>query len=218
MWYVRRPDGNLSGTIPPHSSRNLSSSNEGPFSDPGLRLKRGRKASETVQDKLDEFAKASQARSDDENLDALREELAKLSALSSPESIDQIAKRFEGWMEISERATAEGSTSGEGNFNANSAQILDVRREFGEDGEVRYISIMADAEGRTMEVELDDSFGESTYRTIKRLKANPLADRLYQRIVMPLFDKMIPNPADSATTHSSKLEPATTEAEENPVE
>lgn len=217
-WYIRRPEGDDRVFEAASSPGRSTTTAADPVAESDFKFPKGQKASESVREKIAEVTKASQARSEKENLDALEKELARLNALSGEESIDQIAKRFEGWFEMPERKAEPSESSLGGMFDANSAQILDIRREEGEDGTVRYVSIMADSQGRTMEVELDDSNAENTYQTIKRLKANPLAEKLYQQIVMPLFDKMITNPVNSLAPPPPQILQAVPDSGENRVE
>ena len=221
VWYVGRPDPDSDPSTATASSGRGGSAPAAPARDPGLRPKKGQKSSDTVREKLAELADASRKRSEEENLNELDKELARLAELSNPESIDQIATRFEGWFETPQRKAGESTSVLQGKeiseFDANTAQILDIRREKTDNGEWKYISIMTDAKGRRLEVELDSPEAESTYNTIKRLKSNPLADKLYQRIVMPLFDKMLSDPVDSLPTPPPQILQRMPDSEETPA-
>jgi hypothetical protein len=48
-----------------------------------------------------------------------------------------------------------------------------------------------DAQGRTVEVEMGQSDGERMYVTMERIKANPLLERVYRQIVMPVIDQLL---------------------------
>ena len=78
----------------------------------------------------------------------------------------------------------------DGPFDFNTAQIYDVHRNATADGQWEYVSVLLDANGRTLEVTMDAADGESVYRTMQTLNANPLAAQLYRQITMPLLDKL----------------------------
>jgi hypothetical protein len=66
-----------------------------------------------------------------------------------------------------------------------------VKRGTTPQGTWRYVAVLLDARGRTMEVELNDRDGEVLYALMQRLKANPLLERVYRRIAMPIFDQLL---------------------------
>ena len=227
-WYVRRPESKPHGPASPTAARSAAATPASPPRDPGLKPKKGQKSSDTVREKLAEIAKASRERSQEDNLDELGKELAKLDAISNPESIDQIATRFDGWFDMPDRSAGgpaeapdpseETPFEADTSFDANTGQILDIRREKNDMGKWRYISVMTDAKGRKIEVELDDPTAETTYRTIKTLKGSPLASRLYQNIVMPLFDKMLAKRVDSLKAPPPQILQQMPGSDEEPTE
>jgi hypothetical protein len=78
-----------------------------------------------------------------------------------------------------------------GDFDFDSAQLHDMRREMREDGTFKYTAILLDAEGRTQETEMTATEGESAYKTFELMKQNPLLERLYRGVVMSLLDKVL---------------------------
>jgi hypothetical protein len=75
-----------------------------------------------------------------------------------------------------------------------------VTREAAPDGTWKYQSVLVDAEGRTMQIEMDAASGESSYRTLQTLKAYPLAEKIYRQVTMPLLDKLIKAGEQAART------------------
>jgi hypothetical protein len=85
-------------------------------------------------------------------------------------------------------------------FDADTAQMHDVRRERTSGGQWRYWLILLDAEGRTIEVEVPPVEGEQLYKTMQRIKAFPLAEKVYRQITMPLLDKMLNANSEQSTS------------------
>ena len=48
------------------------------------------------------------------------------------------------------------------------------------------------AEGITDEVDIDPETGEQLYRTMRLIKANPLLEKVYRKIVMGIMDSVLP--------------------------
>ncbi len=89
----------------------------------------------------------------------------------------------------SERETEALRTVTPENFDADTAQIADCRREETENGKYRYVAQLVDAQGNAMEVELHGTEAEQTWRTMKMVKSSPLMEALYRGSVMPLLDR-----------------------------
>ena len=53
------------------------------------------------------------------------------------------------------------------------------------------MTVLLDAEGRTLEVEVSEQEGKPIYETMQRIKANPLLEQVYRQIVMPLLDQLM---------------------------
>ena len=130
-------------------------------------------------------------RPEEENLDDFAKQARRLEKISDAESIEAMSDKFHQWLGTKKRASQPAAEPVAGKFDFDSAQIHEVRREQAEDGTWSYICVLVDAEGRSMETELDDIEGEKQYRTFQRLKQFPLAEKVYREIAMPLLDKML---------------------------
>ena len=144
-----------------------------------------------VEKKLNQAIEHAQEESPEENLGKLDSLAERLDRTSSEESIDKLAEKFQGWLGTSKRATKPAEEPVAGEFDYDTAQLHDVRRELNDDQSWNYWAIMIDAEGRTIEVEMTLSEGETMYKTMQRMKAFPLVDKVYRQITMPLLDKLL---------------------------
>ena len=96
-------------------------------------------------------------------------------------------------------------------FDFDTAQLHDVTKLDQEDGSVKYLSVLVDAQGRTMDVEMSGEEGETAYQTMQTLKKFPLAERVYRQIAMPLIDQAI-----AASDATEKLTPSSESARKVP--
>ncbi len=115
--------------------------------------------------------------------------------ISTEESVAEINAFVGKLLDAGERATAPAKEPVAGEFDPDSGQLHDVRREMLEDGTFKYIATLIDAAGRTHETELPAAEGESAFKTFELIKQNPLLERVYRGVVMSLLDKMLkPSP------------------------
>lgn len=152
-------------------------------------------ASEEVKARLDQSVAESQQRPDEENLRQLQQQIEQLDRLASQESIDQLAARFRDWLGTRRRAERPADAPVAGKFDASTGQLFEVARVEQPDGRYAYRSVLCDAQGRTMEVEMDAVEGQRAYQTMTLLRRSPLAENLYRQIAVPLLDKMLYDPA-----------------------
>jgi hypothetical protein len=145
---------------------------------------------EKVNTKLTEVLSQVEKLSTEEKLEKLEGAAKQLDKVSSEKGVQELAGLFEGWAGTEKRATAPATKPPAGPFEIDSAQFHDVTREKGPDGRWRYRSVLLDAAGRTMEIDMDPSEGESTYNTFRILKANPLAEKVYRQVTIPILDKL----------------------------
>lgn len=181
-WYVTRSDVSddeenaAAGSFPANSSPQLRSPDVAP---------------EQVAATLDRATEIHRGKSDEEKLSELEKQAAKLQQVASDESVDEIAEKFHAWMNTNSRVGQPAAEPVEGEFEFNTAQIHEVRRETSDDGATVYRAVLVDAAGRTLETEMPPDEGERAYATIEKLKRFPLADKVYRQIAMPLMDKAI---------------------------
>lgn len=124
--------------------------------------------------------------------DELRRNLARLEQLATPQSVDDLSDQVRAAMSLPARAVAPAERPAAGPFDFDTAQFHDVVREPRDSGGWRYRSILVDAAGRTLEMELDAEQGASVYETMRMIKGSPLGEAVYRSLVMPLLDQMIP--------------------------
>jgi hypothetical protein len=144
-----------------------------------------------LRQRLQAVAAESKLRSDGENLDGLDRATQRLGKVSSPASIDALAGAMHTMLGTKPRTDAPPAGAPRSSFDFDTAQFRDVKRYSLPDGRWRYVAVLVDATGNTMEVEMDGEDGQRTYAVMERVKANPLLEQVYRQIAMPLFDQML---------------------------
>jgi hypothetical protein len=144
-----------------------------------------------VAEKIDQLAEDASRRSDQENLERLDQLSERLSEVTSEPSIDRMAGAFQAILGTKARADRPAEQPVSGDFDFDTAQFHDIRRDATDDGTLRYLAILVDAAGRALEVEMNADDGERAYQTMQRIKQNPLLEHVYRKIAMPLFDQML---------------------------
>lgn len=167
-----------------------------------------------VRERIDERIGESEARSDAENLQRLDELAERLSGISSKSSIDAMTDAFHSLMGTQSRATEPAAEPIGGDFDSDSAQFHDVHREPRADGSFEYFAVLIDANGRITEVSMNAADGERLYVTMQKIKENPLLERVYRRMMMPLLDQMLA--ADRDLPSSKQASPKTSAPETLP--
>lgn len=109
----------------------------------------------------------------------------------SPHAIDQISQKIHQWQKLPERATEPEFLPPEGDFDFETAQVHDVERFRDADGKYRYTILLFDAQGRTFQTEMTGMDGESLWKTMQLIKKNPLLEKIYRTMVIPLLDDII---------------------------
>ncbi|WP_254510140.1 hypothetical protein [Anatilimnocola floriformis] len=127
----------------------------------------------------------------EENQDRLKEMTGQLNQVATAESVEQVSAHLSKLLSTGARATTPSKEPVPGEFDTETAQLHDVRREMLADGTFKYIAILIDAAGRTQEAELPAAEGESAFKTFELIKQNPLLERVYRGVVMSLLDKML---------------------------
>lgn len=170
-----------------------------PEAEPEVEPVPGETASETVHRVMEEQIQSAQNRTDEENLRVLEQQGERLNRFSSEESIDQLTPIFHDWTQTEERTTqpaqdaplqTENTVSTE-NFDTETAQFHDVKRFKTKSGKIKYKAVLLDAQGRTLLMELPQEDGEKIYQLFKQMKKNPLMEKIYRQLVMPLIDKQL---------------------------
>ncbi len=142
------------------------------------------------EDRLSESIESARQRPEDEQRADLKASGETLAAISSEESIDEIAGKFKELNQTEDRAVTPAAEPVAGAFDYDTAQIHDVQRS-GSAGAYKYNATLLDAKGRTLAIPLENAEGESLYETMQMVKQNPLMEKVYRQILMSTLDKMI---------------------------
>jgi hypothetical protein len=132
---------------------------------------------------------ASGPRNNDENLRSLEELSGRLTKVSSEETIDELSGTIGRLVGTGPRET-KPKENVEGPFDHSSGQPHDCKK-LEADGQVRYVMVMIDKAGRTLDVEMSAADGEQLYQTMQLIKSNPLLERVYRGVVMGIMDKLL---------------------------
>lgn len=143
-----------------------------------------------IQRQIDRSIETGKRRTGQENLDRLSRLSQQLSEESKSETVDQMANFLGGVTKTRAERPIE-NPSGK-TIDVSTAQLHDVVRTIDGEGRKTYRLILIDAEGITDEVDIDPETGEQLYRTMRLIKANPLLDKVYRKIVMGIMDSVLP--------------------------
>ena len=144
--------------------------------------------------KVLESITSAEQQSADENRERLKGLSNQLNQVATVESVENVSAHLSKLLGTGPRATAPAKEPIPGEFDLDTAQLHDVRREMLADGSFKYVAILIDAAGRTQETEMAATEGESAFKTFELIKQNPLLERVYRGVVMSLLDKMLKNP------------------------
>jgi len=143
-----------------------------------------------IQRQIDRSIESGKRRTGQENLDRLSRLSQQLSQESKSETVDQMANFLGGVTKPrAERPIANPSGK---SIDVSSAQLHDVVRTIDGEGRKTYQLILIDADGITDDVDIDPETGEQLYRTMRLIKANPLLEKVYRKIVMGIMDSVLP--------------------------
>ena len=146
---------------------------------------------EMVQQRLDTVvAKAESLPEADKlaRLDALSE---RLRDVADESSLRRLATAMQSLLGTKPRAAQPAAARPQGDFDFETAQFHDIQRHPNPPEGFRYVTILLDGQGRTLEVEVSEQDGQLVYETMQRIKANPLLEQVYRQIVMPLLDRLM---------------------------
>lgn len=126
-----------------------------------------------------------------ENLERLENLTEQLNQISTKESVAEMTAQVSKFLGTGPRATAPAKEPVAGEFDFDTGQLHDVRREELPGGGFKYTAVLIDSAGRTFDTDLDAEVGESAYKTFELIKQNPLLERVYRGVVMSLLDNVI---------------------------
>jgi hypothetical protein len=114
------------------------------------------------------------------------------SSVTSDKSVDDLANNFQQWMGLPSRVSQpKAAASTILDFDIDTAQLHEVTRHEKKPGKVEYQAVLIDAQGRTVEIKLTEAEGRETYALMQRIKANPLLEKVYRQIAMPILDSLV---------------------------
>jgi len=166
------------------------------------------KKKSSLSAQISEVVARSTRQSTDENLDQLDSMSKQLGSVTSDESVDDLANSIQHWMGLGSRASKPKSNASKSNassdeFDIDSAQLHDVERRGKKPGKVEFQAVLIDARGNTMQIKMTDHEGQETYALMQRIKSNPLLEKIYRQIAMPLLDNLVQSARDQMASPSS---------------
>ena len=144
-----------------------------------------------VRNRLEEVVAESESLSEADKLAKLDELSERLTQVADEGSIQALSGVMQAFLGTQPRATQPAQEKPLGEFDFETAQFHDIQRYPKEPDGFRYVTVLLDAEGRTLEVEVSEQEGKPIYETMQRIKANPLLEQVYRQIVMPLLDQLL---------------------------
>jgi hypothetical protein len=129
--------------------------------------------------------------SDEDNLERLKNLSKQVTQVSTEEGVAAVSAQLNKLLGNGPRATEPAKEPVAGDFDFDTAQLHDYRREMLEDGTFKYTAVLLDSAGRTLETEMSAAEGEPAYKTFELIKQNPLLERVYRGVIMSLLDKAI---------------------------
>jgi hypothetical protein len=142
---------------------------------------------QSIEAQLDQASRLN----DEEKLSELEKNLRRLEKVSDAESVQEITSTIANTIGLDSEAYAADKQAAEGDFDFDSAQLDDVTRRRGDDGQWEYQSILVDKQGRKMTVPMDAGQGETMFSTFEKMKQYPFAQAIYRGIVMPMLQSLI---------------------------
>jgi type IV secretory pathway VirB10-like protein len=184
-------DGNLPGAAQQSASRVPPPANDVPT----------QQIESSLRSAIDSAATVSEER----KLSELERNVRRLEQVASERSLAEVGEAIRSATGLEERASVPAAQAVGGNFDFDSAQFHDVSRQTDNDGKWVYRSILIDAKGRTIEVDLSESEGKTAYETMQMVKVSPFAETIYRSMVMPMLDKLIPPVIPNSDSKSSAV-------------
>lgn len=197
--YLPDPDGNqLASHLPASDSKSEVSGTQEPKPLPSTPRPADLKdvPAEQIQDSIKTQIDQTNRLNDEEKLSELEKNLQRLESIANTESVQQVTTTVAETIGLDTETYAAGKQAAEGAFDFDTAQLDDVIREPGKDGQWEYHSILVDSAGRKTTVPMGTGEGETLYRTFEQMKKYPFAQAIYRSVVMPLLQSLIASEKD----------------------
>lgn len=147
---------------------------------------------EQIEASIESQIEAVQSLPDERKLSELEKNLARLDSIATEQSVRDVTATIASSLGLQPGPEATDlPAESNGEFDPETAQILEIRRSVDPRGGWQYTSVLVDSQGRTREVPMPGAEGETAYRTFEQLKQYPIADGIYRQLVMPMIQKMI---------------------------
>ena len=158
-------------------------------------------ASESLQQlarkRLEIETKRTAALDPEQQFQKLQAASKQLSQLSSDKSVGEMSDQLRKALDLPERATQPAADADDvDRFDPESAQLHDVLKETSDDGQDQYVAVLLDAQGRTSKFPLSEDEGKKLHRLMKLIKSNPLLEKIYRELAMPLLDQLLKKSTD----------------------
>ena len=148
--------------------------------------------SQIARKRLEAETKRAEALSPEQQFNKLQAASNRLSQLSSDKSIGEMSGKLRQVLQLPERATEPAADADENDrFDPASAQLHNVLKETTDDGQDRYVAVLIDAKGLTSKIPLSVDEGKKLHRLMQLIKSNPLLERVYRELAMPLLDQLL---------------------------
>ena len=141
---------------------------------------------------LEVETKRAESLDPEQQLEKLQAASKRLSQLSSDKSVGEMSDQLRKVFDLPERATQPVAAGNENDrFDPESAQLHDVLKEVSDDGHDRYVAVLLDAQGLTSKFPLSEDEGRKLHRLMQLIKSNPLLEKVYRGLAMPLLDQLL---------------------------
>ncbi len=153
--------------------------------------------SQLARKRLEIETKRAEALDSEEQFQKLQAASKRLSQLSSDKSVGEMSGQLRKVFDLPERAAQPAADADENDrFDPESAQLHNVLKEVSDDGQDRYVAVLLDAQGLTSKFPLSEDEGKKLYRMMQLIKSNPLLERVYRELAMPLLDQLLKKSPD----------------------
>jgi len=161
-----------------------------------------------VRQRVEEEVDASAALSRADKLARLDALSQRLNQVADEGSINALSGVMHSLLGTKPRAVEPAQVAPGGAFDFDTAQFHDILRFPKDGGGFRYVTVLLDAQGRTLETEVSEQEGEPIYELMQRIKANPLLEQVYRQIVMPLMDQLVASAKQASGGKATRTVPA----------
>jgi len=144
-----------------------------------------------IQASVESQIESVATKSDLVKLKELDQNFKRLDNNSDEQSTNAVANAVAESMGLDRQQYQAKPTSPGLSFNPSTAQLKDVSRTQNDAGEFQYEALMVDSNGNEQTVAISEVEGQPAYEMFEKLKNYPMAQGIYQQLVMPMLQKML---------------------------